>query len=140
MKQLLHLGALILALTIMSCNQQPEQIAPIAGYWEIEKAESPDGETRNYKVNTSVDHYQLETDSTGFKTRLTPQFDGSFLTTGDREAFKVEKGKNGLKLHFTTPFSNHTETVILLKEQQLILTNEAGMRYTYKRYEKMNLE
>lgn len=140
MKKLLHTGTLILALTIMSCNQHPEQIDPIAGYWEIEKAESPDGETRDYKVNTSVDHYQLETDSTGFKTRLTPQFDGSFLTTGDREAFTVKKDEQGLKLHFTTPFSNHTETVILLKEQQLILTNEAGMRYTYKRYEKMNLE
>lgn len=131
----------ILAVTVLwGCNQASENIGHIEGYWEIEKAETPEGETRTYKVNTSVDHYQLETDSSGFKTRLTPRLDGTFLTSGDREAFTVKRNNNEIKLHFSTPYSDHTETLTLLKEQQLILTNEAGMKYTYKRFEKMELK
>lgn len=140
MKNLYLILAIIASAVLTGCNSTPEDLSVLEGYWEIEKAETPEGDTRTYKINTAIDHYQLETDSSGFKSRVSPLLDGTFLTTGNKEAFQVKREESGLKLYFSTPYGAHTETVTLLKDQQLIMTNEAGLRYTYKRYKKLELE
>lgn len=129
----------LMLLGLMSCSPNPE-ISALEGYWEIEKVDFPDGNTKEYNISTTVDHYKLESDSTGYKVKVNPQLDGSFLTSGDREAFTVEHEKGDLLLHFTTSLSEHTEKVIQLKENTLIMMNDREMKYTYKRFEKLELE
>ena len=140
MKQLSLLSALsILLFTLISC-QEPTDMSNLQGYWEIEKAELPNGFSRDYTVNTSVDHYQLTSDSTGFKTRVQPQLDGTFLASDHRENFKISVEKGKPVLIFSTNLSEHKAEVVRLKENQLILVNEDQMKYTYRRFTNFELK
>ncbi len=133
------LSLLALSLVTTACSEQPD-IKNLEGYWEIERADLPEGNTMEYSISTTIDHFTLESDSTGYKTKVMPQLDGSFITSGDSESFSIVEKDGKLKLIFTTPLSSHTETVLQLKEEQLILLNEREMKYTYKRFKKLELE
>ncbi len=132
------LYALIFTVTI-SCSEQPE-IRSLEGYWEIEKVDLPGGNSRDYTISTTLDHYTLETDSTGYKSKVSPRLDGTFLTSGHREFFKIESGEDQLLLHYRDALTPYTEKVIRLKDEQLILVNERDMIYIYKRFKKLELE
>ena len=124
---------------LISCSQTQDPNA-LEGYWEIEKVIFPDGQTKEYTISMNLDHYQLETDSTGYKTKVSPRLDGSFLSSGHREFFRIEQRKNEMLLHFETPLTQYTEKVLSLKKEQLILLNDRNMKYTYKPYTKIELE
>ena len=136
---ILHiLFALMTASAVVGCTAKPD-ISLLEGYWEIEKVDFPDGNTKEYSISTTIDHIRMETDSTGYKTKVMPQLDGSFKTSGDSEAFSLTENKGKLQLRFTTRLSGHTETILQLKEEQLILLNEREMKYTYIRFKKLEL-
>lgn len=117
-----------------STNSPKEQLQHITGYWEIEKAKLPDGQVKEYTVNTTVDYIEITGDSTGFRKKLQPRPDGSFSTSGDREAFTISTKDNGLFLNYHTPLSAWEEKVIKVTKDRLILRNTDNLKYFYKRF------
>ena len=124
----------------LSCKREnPEEIlSQITGYWEIEKVTTPEGESKTFTMNMLVDYIEIE-NKQGFRKKVAPQPDGTYLITEDAEAILVEIMDNKVQLIYSTPFDQWTETVLKANENQLVVKNETGTIYTYKRFENINL-
>ncbi len=129
-----------LLLFAFSCKQEnPEEIiSHISGYWEIEEVTSAEGERKEFTINMLVDYIEIN-DNEGFRKKVAPQLDGTFNITDDAEKIEVKTENNQVQLQYSTPFDQWTETVVKADENQLVLKNETGTVYTYKRFEQINL-
>jgi hypothetical protein len=125
---------------MFSCKQEnPEEIiSHISGYWEIEEVTSAEGERKEFTINMLVDYIEIN-DKEGFRKKVAPQLDGTFNITDDAEKIKVKTENNQVQLQYSTPFDEWTETVVKADKNQLVLKNETGTVYTYKRFENLNL-
>ena len=120
---------------LLSCNSDSsrEKVDNLNGYWEIKKAELPEGITKEFKYSEIVDF--IEVDSLkGFRKKVRPQIDGSFITTNDEEVLEVKLENDSINLYYTTPYANWKETVISSEENELVVINPRGIIYTYKRF------
>ncbi len=79
---------LFLGITLISCSNSPqEKIDNLNGYWEITKAELPEGITKEFKYSEIVDYIKVDSTS-GFRKKVRPQIDGGFITSNDEEIFR----------------------------------------------------
>ncbi|SDL27224.1 hypothetical protein SAMN04488034_10323 [Salinimicrobium catena] len=133
MKKLILL--LVLAIVSTACHQQSdeEKINNLNGYWEIKKAELPEGITKEFKFSELVDYIQVE-NGEGFRMKVRPQLGGSFITSKDRENFEAKVENDSINLYYTTPYNSWKETVISSEENELKVINPRGIIYTYKRF------
>ena len=125
----------LFGITLLSCNEysQQEKIDNLNGYWEITKAELPEGITKEFKYSEIVDFIKVDSTS-GFRKKARPQLDGSFITSNDEEIFEVKLENDSLNLYYSTPYANWKETIISSEENELVVLNPDGIIYTYKRF------
>lgn len=128
---------LILLITCfgISCNLKTseEKIENLNGYWEIKSAERPEGTTKEYKISAVVDYIQIK-NKEGFRKKVRPQLDGSYLVTEDRESLTVKIENDSINLYYTTPFDSWKETLLSSEENEIKILNPQGIIYTYKRF------
>lgn len=129
-----------LLLFTFSCKQEsPDEIlAHISGYWEIDEVTSPEGESKTFTMNMVVDYIEID-NKQGFRKKVAPQPDGTYLVNDDAEAILVEIQDNKVQLLYSTPFDQWTETVVKANENQLVVKNTEGTKYSYKRFENIPL-
>lgn len=128
----------VLLLTFSCKRENPDKIlGHISGYWEIEEVTSAAGESKAFTMNMLVDYIEIN-NSEGFRKKVAPQPDGTFNITDDAEKIEVKIENNQVQLLYSTPFDQWTETVLKADEHQLIVKNEDGIVYTYRRYEQIN--
>lgn len=129
-----------LFLLTFSCKREnpDEIISHISGYWEIEQVTSAEGESKTFTMNMLVDYIEIN-HSEGFRKKVAPQPDGTFNITDDAEKIEVKTENNQVQLLYSTPFDQWTETVVKADDNQLIVKNENGIVYTYKRFEQLNI-
>ena len=131
---------LILMISIISCNNKPEdQLEYINGYWGIEKVEFTKDSIRDFKINEIVDYLEI-VDSIGFRIKVKPQFDGTYVPAGEPEKITVKVEDEKVALYYSTSFNNWKEIIIASKEEELSLKNERGIIYHYKRYKPLKLD
>ena len=105
----------------------------INGYWEIEKVILPDGETKDYKINENLDYFFIENQS-GFRKKVLPQFDGTYLTNDVEETVKVSFEKGDCLLNYKTDFASWQEEVVDLTAEKLVLKSLSNnLVYHYKK-------
>lgn len=119
---------------MISCNKtiSESDIKELNGYWEIEKAEMPDGEIKEYKINTIVDYFEIENNK-GFRQKAMPQVNGEYLTNEVQESIEIVEidGKTIMKYH--TDFADWQEQLITISKDELVVQNEHDIKYYYKR-------
>lgn len=123
-----------LALLLFSCQEKVSEsdLHHLNGYWEIEKAEMPDGTVKEYSVNMAIDYFQIK-DNKGFRQKVMPQFDGEYLTNEVREEIEVVfEGKNTW-VNYHTEFADWKEELLVVKPNRLVVKNEHDIKYFYKR-------
>ncbi|MCY2687318.1 lipocalin family protein [Salinimicrobium sp. TH3] len=125
---------LFLGINLISCNKSPqEKIDNLNGYWEITKAELPEGITKEFKYSEIVDYIKVDSTS-GFRKKVRPQIDGGFITSNDEEIFRVKLENDSINLYYSTPYANWKETLLTSEEDKLVVLNPDGIIYTYKRF------
>ncbi|MBB6680979.1 lipocalin family protein [Aequorivita sp. 609] len=131
---------LILTIVLFSCEKPnpEEQKQHLSGYWEINTVEMPDGEVKNFGVNTIIDYIEINGDS-GTRTKVSPKFDGTFNTNGVTEDFTLNIEENQLIMHYKTSFDEWKETVVEAKDSTLVLKNRDNKTYTYNRFKKFDI-
>lgn len=131
---------LVLSLLFVSCKQEikPADIAKLNGYWEIEKVVFEKGEEKDYKMNETFDFFQIK-DNKGVRTKVMPQFDGTFLTTDTFENVSVRFAGEQVFLDYKTDYTKWSEEIILLSDQQLVVRNPQKIEYHYKKAAPINL-
>nr|WP_294933818.1 lipocalin family protein [uncultured Flavobacterium sp.] len=125
---------LLAGLLFIGCKKSidEKEISLINGYWEIERTEMPDGSEKEFKVNPTIDFFEIKGKS-GMRTKVMPQVDGTYLTNDVSEKITVTTEDDIVFLNYTTPFAKWKEKVISVSEKELVVENEQDIIYYYKK-------
>lgn len=131
---------LFCSLLFVSCKQEvkPTDIAKLNGYWEIEKVIFEKGEEKEYKMNETFDFFQIKNNK-GVRTKVMPQFDGTFLTTDTFENVSVRFAGEQVFLDYKTKYAKWSEEIISLSDDELVVKNSQKIEYHYKKAGPVNL-
>ncbi len=130
----------LLILTILSCsNNESYDLNKLEGYWEIYQVEKEGQIVKEFTISTNIDYFRVKEDSTGFRKKVAPQLDGSFIVSKDISNFKVSSNDNSLHLIYTKKGFNADEIIKELSQNNLVILNSEGFLYRYKRFEKLDL-
>jgi len=132
---------LFILFALVSCQSKVEKkdLVFLNGYWEIKKAELPDGSKKDYKVNETIDYISIK-DFKGFRQKVMPQFNGKYLTNGNKEFVTLSEEDKHWYLSYTTAYGKWREEIIQLKDSTLVLKNKDQLIYTYKKYKPFSLK
>ena len=115
-----------------------DDLVDLNGYWEIEKVVFPDGNIKEYSVNTSIDYIYLE-GKKGYRKKVQPKFDGTFRTSNDADPFVVVELEDGFSIHYDIENGDNrkgqrSELLVGLAKDRFSVTNIDGITYCYKRF------
>jgi len=122
-------------LLLVSCQSEikKEDLSKLNGYWEIKEVSMPSGEKKDYKVNETIDYFQVKND-VGFRQKVMPRFDGKFGTNDIKEEIKIIEKEAHFFIEFKTNYGKWQEEIITIKDSTLILKNKEELIYEYKRH------
>lgn len=135
------IGLFIVCLVLVSCHTgvKKEDLQKINGYWEIKQVGLPNGEKKDYKVNETIDYFELN-DNEGFRQKVMPQFDGKFKTNDIKEIIKVVEKDNSFFIEYATKYGKWKEEIISIEDSTLVLKNKDKLEYTYKKFKPFSFE
>ena len=136
------LAILFVSFLFISCQQKlkPEDIPKINGYWEIEKVVFDEGKDKNYTINESYDYFEISKNNIGFRKKVMPQLDGTFLVNDTQEKVKVRFENDKVFLDYATPYAKWSEELITISNDKLVFKNAENKEYHYKKAAPINLE
>lgn len=124
---------LLLAL-VTSCSPSTEQqLALLSGYWEIASVQTKEGLTKEYGISSNIDFIEVN-NKKGIRKKLQPDLSGNFKTNKASENIDISITDDIVTLKYSTPFDSWTEKIVKISDQELILENDQGTRYHYRRY------
>lgn len=132
---------LFLSFLFVSCQQTitPEDISKINGYWEIEKVVFDEGKDKEYAVNESYDYFEIGKDRKGFRKKVMPQLDGTFIVNNTYENARVRFKNGKVLMEYSTPYAKWTEELVAISDKELVLITADKKEYHYKRAESINI-
>ena len=125
----------------ISCGQkvEKEDLEFLSGYWEICVVEFPSGDKKRYEINTTVDYIEVS-GMEGYRKKVQPLPDGSFITSDDAENFSLSSRDDAYIMLYNNEMSEWEEEIEQLTETLLVLKNNEQIRYIYKRYHPVILD
>ncbi|CAM4034244.1 lipocalin family protein [Gillisia limnaea] len=129
---------ILLTTLITSCNQQTpeEKLINLNGYWEIEKVEFSKDSIKQFRMSENVDYFEIK-DGVGFRKKVRPQYDGTYIVTEDAEKIEARIENDSLNLYYATPFDSWKETVLKASEDKMSIRSNQGFIYHYKRFKSL---
>lgn len=130
----------LLSLLFLACNPKiaSSDIAKINGYWEIEKVVLANGTEKEYTINDTYDFFEIKNNS-GFRKKVMPQIDGTFLTNDASEEVNVLFEKDKTYLNYSTSFAKWKEELLSLSDTEMVLLTTDNNAYHYKKSGPLNL-
>jgi lipocalin-like protein len=124
----------VAALSFVGCKQKidEKELAKINGYWEIEKAELPDGSSKEYKVNSTIDYFEIKGNA-GFRKKVMPQLDGTYLINNLAEKIEITNNDGDVILNYSTSYAKWKERIVAISDEQLVIVNDQDIEYHYKK-------
>jgi phage anti-repressor protein len=131
---------LVLSLLFVSCKQEikPADIVKLNGYWEIEKVVFDGGEVKDYGMNENFDFFQIK-GTTGTRTKVMAQLDGTFLTTNTFENVSLRFTDKGTFLDYKTDYAKWSEELISISDKEFVVKNDQQKEYHYKKAAPLNI-
>lgn len=132
---------LFLSFLFIACQQKikPEDISKINGYWEIEKVVFDQGKDKQYGINESYDYFQIDKNNIGFRKKVMPQLDGTFIVNDTYETVAVRFHNDKTFIDYSTPYAKWSEEMIAISDKELVLKNEEKKEYHYKKAQSINI-
>lgn len=128
------IACVLFFLSLVACDKQnpQEKIDNLNGYWTISKAETPEG-MREFPFSGLVDYIEIENNK-GFRKKVKPKMDGTYFVTSKEESILVKVENDSINLYYSTEMDHWKETLIASEKDKIVLENENGNKYTYKRF------
>lgn len=139
MKQLIYLCTLV---ALWGCNPNAISEADLPhlnGYWEITQVKFPDGTTKQYPINPSVDFIYLEEAGKGFRKKMQPRVDGTYGASQEVTSFTIHPAAHTFVLQYKNDFSSWEETLVRLDSTAFSVRNNEDVLYSYKRFNPITL-
>ncbi len=115
-----------------------EDLRHLNGYWEITKVTFPNGSSKEYNLNLSVDYIEYN-DLKGFRKKVQPKLDGTYDTSNDSELFTILEKEGVFELYYKNDLSEWKEQIVALSENNFTVVNAENITYTYKRFQPINV-
>lgn len=138
---------LLFGIILSSCNQSItyKDVAKLNGYWEIKKVVLKDGEKKDYKVNETIDFFELKQVQSnkklmGFRQKVMPQFDGTYKTNNIKEIISISTEDGNYFINYSTAYGKWKEQIIEIEDSTLVLKNKDKLEYNYKRFQPFSLK
>ncbi len=130
---------ILLLLLIISCNKKHtnQDISLLNGYWEISEVSFPNGQTKAYGVNTSIDYIEIDS-LEGYLKKMKPGLDGRYTTTNSTLYFSASQQNDQWQLHFKGTQAQQLK-IIEIDSNSYLAVNEHNIQYLYKRYIPINI-
>lgn len=130
-----------LAMLLISCREKVSQdsISKINGYWEIEKVQMPGGIEKEYSINEMIDYIEWNGKS-GFRKKVTPQFDGKYLVNDETENIVISDSLGRFYISYQTNYAKWKEEIIEIKDSILVVKNNQEIEYHYKRFKPISIQ
>lgn len=130
----------VIGFLLLACSKKAVKLdlSYLNGYWEIEKVSFPDGSSKDYKANTSVDYMEI-TDTKGFRKKVQPMLNGTYATSDDAEFFTVLEKNGFFEFHYKNDLSEWEERLTSLSKDRFSVINKDNVTFTYKKYEPINV-
>ena len=124
-----------ICLQFIFCNLNGiDDIKIIEGMWEIYSVSSK-GEVFYLKGKSPlVDYYVFDSDSTGTKKKLKPNFNNTFSSSLDEINFEIKRINGLIYLDYISDSNNWKERIKKLSKNELIISNNK-FEYHYKRFQ-----
>lgn len=134
-------GFLFVSFLFASCQQKikVDDITNINGYWEIERVGFDQGEDKQYGMNESYDYFEIGKNNAGFRKKVMPQLDGTFIVNDTYENVKIRFKDNQVFMDYVTPYAKWTEELVAISKDKLVFTNQEKKEYHYKKAEKLSI-
>lgn len=131
---------ILISFLFIGCHKKivAADLANLNGYWEIEKVIFPDGTKKEYTSNETFDYFDIKNNK-GFRKKVTPQFDGTFLVTDAFENVTITQKGDKHFLNYSTSFSKWKEELLVVSDKELVTINDSKKEYHYKRAAPINL-
>jgi hypothetical protein len=125
----------------ISCQREVKQedLVKLNGYWEIQEVTKANGEKKEYKVNETIDYFEIKSNG-GFRQKVMPQFDGKFKTNNIKEFIKIVDSNKVFYIEYSTDFGKWREQILELKDSILVLKNNQNLTYSYKKFKPFSLK
>ena len=135
------IGFLVVSFLFVSCQQKikTEDIAKINGYWEIEKVVFEDGKNKDYTVNESYDYFEIGKNNSGFRKKVMPQLDGTFIVNDTQESLKIRLDEDKVFLDYDTSYAKWSEELIEITDDKMVFINSEKKEYHYKKATPINI-
>ena len=132
---------LFVSFLFISCQQKiaPSDIAKINGYWEIEKVVFDEGKDKDYTINESYDFFQIDSKNNGFRKKVMPQLDGTFIVNDTYESLKVRFADDKVYFDYATPYAKWSEELISVTKDKMVFKNTENKEYHYKKAGAINI-
>lgn len=132
---------ILITLLLLSCQAdiKKQDLVKLNGYWEIKQVTLENGETKDYKVNETIDFFEIK-DKAGFRQKVMPQFDGTYKTNGIKENLRVFEVGQTYFLECQTDYGKWNEEILTLEDSTLVLKNKQNLIYTYKKFKPFSLK
>ena len=127
-------------LLLFGCGKKivENDLKNLNGYWEIAKVKLPNGETKEYTVNPTVDYIELDA-MKGFRKKLQPKFNGTYSASDDADRFTIKKIENQFIIIYINSLTAREEQLIALSKDAFTVKNSENISYFYKRYKPINI-
>ena len=125
----------LICLLLISCRESVNHtdLPLLEGYWEIEEVVFPDGNSKTYSVNTTIDYFEY-TDKKGFRKKVQPRLNGTYVTSDDAVSFEIVEKNDKFILIYKNELSQWEEEIKSLSREKLVLASSEGVVYNYKRF------
>lgn len=130
----------ILLLTLVSCSNKvtQEDLTFLNGYWDIEMVESESKKITKFGVNSTIDFYYVDNTNQGYRKKATPDFSGKYKANNIKDKIVVTHKNDQFIIQTTTALDSWEDVIIKLTAKKLVLRNDKGILFHYKKHEKYN--
>lgn len=134
--------SIIIIFIFLSCNNQVtiNDVQKLNGYWDISKVVDTDNKVTEYKINSTIDYYFINKKNKGFRKKTTLDLSGKYKTNNLKDSISVEKKNGNIIIKTTTALNNWEDTIVKITPDELVLKNEAGVLFYYKKHQKIKFE
>lgn len=130
---------LLLFFCFLACSEKisVSDLNNINGYWEIEEVKFPDGERKEYDVNLTIDYFEYN-NMKGFRKKVQPTLNGTFNTSSDAESFQINERAGLFWISYQNELSTWEEQIIEITKNNMVVKNNEGLSYHYRRFQPIN--
>jgi len=114
-------------------------VEALNGYWEIMEVKKDGEKVKEFKINMNIDYFEVIENSSGFRKKVTPTLEGTYMVSQHQIPFTLKTADQSLQIHYSENGVEYFETIVKANQDILVIKNKQGFIYTYRPFKSLDL-